>query len=369
LTISDVEIIPVSVPFVEPFEIAGGVATHGRHVVVRLVSSSGEVGYGESAPMSSYSPQTQESVTREIDRVEDKIKGRDPLEIEKIHLDLVTAGLDCFARAGIDIALHDLAAKTLGIPICEMLGGRVQDGVDLSWAIGFNPPDAMASEARRYAKEGFRTIKIKVGENPDIDIERTRAVRDAIGQGTLLKVDANQGYDLETAIGMAKQFEELDVTIIEQPLPKGDIPGLARLRKETSIPIMVDESLFGSTDALKIIQQEAADVFNIKIMKPGGIRPSGKLASVAEAAGIPCMVGSMPELGIGSLGGLHLAVSSRIFTYGAELIGSWMFEDDLLVKHPRLEGGRLMTPDEPGLGIDVDEGKLDRFFIREGDDL
>ena len=366
MTISDVEIFPVSVPFVEPFEIAGGAATHGRHVVVRLVSRSGEVGYGESAPMSSYSPQTQESVMREISRVEGKIVGRDPLEVERIHLDLDSAGLDCFARAGIDIALHDLAAKKLEMPVYDMLGGRVQDGVDLSWAIGFKSPDAMAAEARSYAKKGFRTIKIKVGESPDIDIERARAVRDAIGPETLLKVDANQGYDLGTAIDVANQLEELDVTIIEQPLPKGDITGLARLRKKTDIPIMVDESLFGPADALRIIEQEAADVFNIKIMKPGGIRPSGKLASVAEAAGIPCMVGSMPELGIGSLGGLHLAVSSSVFTYGAELIGSWMFEDDLLARRPRLENGRLMVPEEPGLGIDVDEGKLDRFSIREG---
>jgi muconate cycloisomerase len=130
---------------------------------------------------------------------------------------------------------------------------------------------------------------------------------------------------------------------------------------------MVDESLFGPRDALKIIDQGAADVFNIKIMKPGGIRPSGKLASVAEAAGIPCMVGSMPELGIGSLGGLHLAVSSMVFTYGAELIGSWMFEDDLLVKHPKLENGRLIAPEEPGLGISIDEKKLERFSIQDGE--
>jgi L-alanine-DL-glutamate epimerase-like enolase superfamily enzyme len=366
LTITDVEIIPVSVPFVEPFEIAGGVATHGRHVIVRIVSRSGEVGYGESAPMSSYSPQTQDSVTREIVRVKGKITGSDPLEVERIHQDLNAAGLDCFAKAGIDIALHDLAAKTLGIPVYDMLGGRVGDGVDLSWAIGFKSPDAMAAEARRYVDTGFRTIKIKVGENPSIDVERTRAVRDAIGPEPLLKVDANQGYDLETTIDVAKQLEELDVSIIEQPLPKDDISGLARLREETTIPIMVDESLFGPPDALKIIEQGAADVFNIKIMKPGGIRPSGKLASVAEAAGIPCMVGSMPELGIGSLGGLHLAVTSSVFTYGAELIGSWMFQDDLLVEPPRLEDGRMMAPEEPGLGIDVDEGKLEKYSIREG---
>ena len=351
-------------PFVEPFEIAGGRATHGRHVVVRLVTRGGEVGYGESAPMSSYSPQTQESVLGEIARLRGLISGRDPLELERIHMDLRKAGADCFATAGIDIALHDLAARSLGVPIHDLLGGRIQNGVNLSWAIGFETPEAMAAEAKRYVDMGFETVKIKVGDNPDIDLERTRSVREAIGPGPRLKVDANQGYDLETAVLVAGHLSELDVSIMEQPLPKEDLGGLARLRRETSIPVMVDESLFGPPDALRIIQQEAADVFNIKIMKPGGIRPSAKLASLAEGAGMPCMVGSMPELGIGTLGGLHLAVASTVFSYGAELIGPWMFEDDLLKTKPKLEGGRMLVPAGPGLGIKVDERKLERYSVR-----
>lgn len=361
MIITEVESIPVSVPFVEPFAIAGGRATHGRHVIVRLVTRGGEVGYGESAPMSSYSPQTRESVLAEIGRLREFITGRSPLEIERIHLDLEGAGADSFARAGIDVALHDLAARSLGIPVHDLLGGRVQEGVDLSWAIGFEAPEAMAAEARRYVEMGFRTIKIKVGDEPGIDLERARAVRDAIGPDPGLKVDANQGYDPDTAIGVAAQLAELGVSVMEQPLPRDDIRGLARFRRESSIPLMVDESLFGPGDALKIIEGGAADIFNIKIMKPGGIRPSAKLAAIAEGAGMPCMVGSMPELGVGSLGGLHLAVSSGVFSYGAELIGSWMFEDDLLKKSPRLENGRLMVPEGDGLGIDVDERKLERY--------
>lgn len=363
MKIAEVEHIPVSVPFVEPFAIAGGRATHGRHVIVRLVTRGGEVGYGESAPMSSYSPQTQESVLGEIDRLMGVITGRSPLEIERIHLDLEDARADSFARAGIDVALHDLAARSLGIQVHDLLGGRVQDGVDLSWAIGFETPEAMAAEARRYVKKGFRTIKIKVGDEPGIDIERASAVRDAIGPGPKLKVDANQGYDLRTAIMVADKLAELDVSVMEQPLPRDDIRGLARFRRDSSIPLMVDESLFGPIDAMKIMEGAAADIFNIKIMKPGGLRPSAKLAAIAEGGGIPCMVGSMPELGVGSLGGLHLAVSSRVFTYGAELIGSWMFEDDLLKESPRLENGRLMVPEGDGLGIDVDEGKLERYSV------
>jgi muconate cycloisomerase len=363
MRISDVEIIPVSVPFIDPFEIAGGRATHGRHVIVRATSENGEVGYGESAPMSSYSPQTQESVVGEIEGVCSTLRGRDPTDLEALHLDLRQRGIDSFALAGVDIALHDLAARGLGVPICRLIGGIVEEGLDLSWAIGFKPADAMAREARSRAEQGFGTVKIKVGYEPEEDMERVAAVRQAVGSGTKIKVDANQGYDLESAIRVGGKFGELGVSVFEQPLPKDDLNGLASLRERIEIPIMVDESLHGPQDALRILDHGAADIFNIKIMKPGGIRPSSKLASLAEGAGIPCMLGSMPELGVGTLGGLQLAASCSAFTYGGELIGPWMFEDDLLKERPHLVKGRLMLPGGPGLGLAVDEGKLERFGV------
>jgi len=361
--ITDVEVIPVSVPFVEPFSIAGGTATHAMHVLVRLTSKDGTVGYGESAPMSSYSPQTQDDVIREILLAEHLLLGRDPLDIEAIQGSMLEAGIDPFARAGIDIALHDLASRILGLPACKLLGGVVSDGINLSWAIGFKPAEVMAQEAERYAGLGFGTIKVKVGEDPELDISRVRAVREAVGDEVRLKVDANQGYDLDTAIRVSQALEPLDVCVFEQPLPRDALEDLASLRKRTRIPVMVDESLFDLRDALRILGEGAADIFNIKIMKPGGLRPSAKVAAVAEAAAVPCMLGSMPELGIGTLGGLQLAVASRAFEYGAELIGPWMFEDDLLTRKPRLKAGRLILPQGPGLGIDVDEAKVERFRL------
>lgn len=361
MKISDLEVIPVSVPFVEPFEIAGGKATHGRHVIIRLISKDGGVGYGESAPMSSYSAQTQESVIVEIKRLKGLLLGRDPLDIEAFHLAMGRVKADGFTLAGLDIALHDLAARTLGIPISRLIGGPVSEGVDLSWAIGFKPAEAMAREAKRYSDLGFGTIKIKVGDDSEVDVARVKAVREAVGPEVKIKVDANQGYDLETAIRVGMKLKEFDVSIMEQPLPRDALPELARLRKEIDIPVMVDESLYGPEDGMRIIKMGAADVFNIKIMKPGGLRPSSKLAAVAEAAGMPCMLGSMPELGVGTLAGLQLAVTSDVFTFGAELIGPWMFRDDLLVRKPRLEDGRLILPKGQGLGIKIDEGKLERF--------
>jgi L-alanine-DL-glutamate epimerase-like enolase superfamily enzyme len=227
--------------------------------------------------------------------------------------------------------------------------------------MGFKSPDVMAGEAVRFTKMGFKTVKIKVGDSLELDIERVTAVRDALGNRAAIKVDANQGYDLEAATRAAKAFERLDVSVIEQPLPREDLVGLRKLRERTQIAVMVDESLFDSRDALKIISMGAADVFNIKMMKPGGIGPSVKLAAVAEAAGMPCMLGSMPELGIGTMAGLQLVVTRSVFTYGSELIGPWMFEDDLLQGKPRTSDGQLMLPEGPGLGMDVDEEKIESY--------
>lgn len=343
----------------EPFEIAGGKATHGKHVIVRLSTRRGEVGYGESAPMSSYSSQTQESVTSEIERLKGLLIGRNPLDIEKMHMAMGSVGADCFALAGIDVAMHDLAAKAMGVPICRLLGGPVTEEMELSWAIGFKPVDAMVAEAKRQVRMGFRTVKIKVGDDPEVDLERAAAVREALGKETRIKVDANQGYDLPTAIKVGRKLRDYGISIIEQPLPREQVADLAKLRQEIDIPIMVDESIYDTKDAMRIIQGEAADVFNIKIMKPGGIRPSWKLAAVAEAAGMPCMLGSMPELGIGTLGGLQLAVTSPVFSYGAELIGPWMFEEDLLKERPQLVDGRMLLPKGVGLGIEVDEPRIE----------
>ena len=361
MRITDVGIIPVSVPFVEPFEIAGGRATHGNHVVVRLVSDDGQVGFGESAPMSSYSPQTQEAVVAEMNRLKGLLIGQDPFDLQAIHLSMKTAGADCFALAGLDIAMHDLAARSLAIPICRLIGGSLAEGIDLSWAIGFKPAEEMAREAKRYVAKGFRTVKLKVGDEPSLDLERVAAVRQAIGRKVVLKVDANQGYDLETAVRVGRRFLDHGVAVMEQPLPRSALSEMAKLRQKISIPIMVDESLYSIADASRILEEKAADVFNIKIMKPGGIRPSAKLAAVAEAAGMPCMLGSMPELGIGTLAGLQLAVTSGIFTWGAELIGPWMFRAHLLKETAKLAKGKLMLPKGPGLGIDVDEKELVRY--------
>jgi len=361
LRISDLEAIPVSVPFCEPFEIAGGAAEEARHVILRLTSTGGEAGYGESAPMSSYSPQSQDGVMREIERIRPLIIDANPLHTERFHAEVRRREIDSFAAAGVDIALHDLGARCLDIPVSEMFGGPVCDGVELSWAIGLKPAERMVDEALRFKRIGFRTVKIKIGRDPEADLERVRQVREAVGPDVKIKVDANQGYDLQTATEVGRELEVLDVSVFEQPLPRGSLDEMAYLREHIDIPVMADESLYNIRDGYEILKYGSADIFNIKIMKPGGLYPSSKLVHLAESAGMPCMLGSMPELGIGTLGGLQLASTSDVFTYGSELIGPWMLEDHLLVDTPQLRDGKVILPAGNGLGIKVDETKLERY--------
>ncbi len=361
MIVSDLEVIPVSVPFIEPFEITGGVAENARHVIVKAIGSNGEVGYGESAPMSSYSKETQAKVIKETEDILPNLIGMDPLRIEKLHMEMGRRKVNTFAAAGIDIAMHDLAARSLGIAINSLLGGAVAGSVDLSWAIGFKSAEKMADESLMFSKKGFRTIKIKIGKDAEKDIERVRVVRESVGQKVNIKVDANQGYNLDTSIEVGERLQELDVSVFEQPLPRDHLQGLAELRRRIDIPVMVDESLYNMDDGRRVLDLAAADIFNIKIMKPGGLHPSLKLGHMAEGWDMSCMLGSMPELGIGTLAGLQLAVTSDVFDYGAELIGPWMLQDHLLSKTPELDEGKIILPKGKGLGIDIDERKIEKY--------
>ncbi len=358
--IAEADVIPVSVPFVEPFRISGGEAKYGRHVLLRLVSSDGTTGYGESAPLTSYSGRTQEQISKQLRERAARLIGLDPLDVNLLHTSF-WPDTDPFAMAAIDIGLHDLASRTLGIGLCKLMGGPIEDSVALSWAIGFKPRESVEREARSYCRAGFRTIKVKVGEEPEIDLERVAAARKGAGEEVILKVDANQGYDFETALEMGKKFEELNVSVYEQPLPRHYFREFSRLRKALSIPIMADESLFSPEDAIRIVRFGLADILNIKLMKLGGLVPSRRVEAIARASNVPFMVGSMPELGIGTLAGIHFACCSSVTQYGAELIGPWMFRDDLLRQKLMLKQGRALLPSGPGLGIELDERKIQRY--------
>ncbi|MCK4303522.1 MAG: dipeptide epimerase [Candidatus Eisenbacteria sp.] len=358
MKIAEIEVLQRAVPYKKPFAIAGGSTSLCEHALVRITTTDGVFGLGEAATMPSYSEETHTSVEAVLrEKLIPAVRGCDPFDINAImaRLDAAASG-NSIAKAAIDLALHDLVGKLTDQPVYRLLGGCFRERVPLAWAIGLGGIEEVAGEAAKYAGKGFGTIKIKVGRDAERDIEAVRAVREAIGSRVRLRVDANQGYDYDTAIGILPKMERFDLELIEQPLPRSDIEGMGRLCAALDTPIMADESVFNAQDAIELIRQRAADIINIKIMKPCGLRGSRAVADIAAGAGIPCLIGSMVEMGIGTAAGLHFAIATPNIDFACEMIGPEMLAADIIEQAPFLATcgeGYFALPTGTGLGVSL----------------
>ena len=277
------------------------------------------------------------------------------------RLDRAISG-HCIAKAAVDIALHDLLGKHFGLPVYRLLGGLYRRSIPLAWSIGIAETEEMVQEAVHYVDIGWKAIKIKIGRDPDVDLEHLAAVRKAIGPAIKLRVDANQGYRSGEALPVLRKMERFDLEYIEQPLPRWDVEGLSALAAALDTPILADESVFTPEDAITLVRRQAADVFNIKVTKCG-LANGKRIAAIAEAAGLRCMVGSMVELGPGTAAGVHFAAATSSVTHACEL-GPLLFRDDVITENVFLDeplGGFWEVSDGPGLGITLRE-EIDRLF-------
>jgi muconate cycloisomerase len=266
-----------------------------------------------------------------------------------------------FAKGAIEMALLDLQGQALGVPVYRLLGGREgsAEGVRLKFVVGAVEPDLAAHRARRMVERGWRAIKVKVGRHPhpQADVDRLRAVREAIGPDTWLSVDANGGYTVDQAVWVAPRLETLNVALFEQPTRRNDHGAMAEVRRRSGIPIMADESVFTPQDALEVIRARAADVLSLYPGKHGGIRPTQHIAKLAEAAGVPCTIGSNLEREVATAAMAHVTVCTaniQCERFPGDLIGPVYFEQSLSRAPLRYHADRLWVPETPGLGVKVE---------------
>ena len=356
LSIRAVEVRVARRRYRRAFQISSGTTPELLSVLVMLhAQGTDHVGLGETTPMTAYSGQTPAGIVEALEAyLAPAVTGHDLFDLAGLHrcMDQAIRG-QWLAKAALDMAVLDLQGKVLGLPVACLLGGRVRPQVPLAWVIGLGDIDDIVAEAAVQAGQGYRHIKVKVGMGPRRDVELVRALRQALPDDVDVAVDANEGYDFETALWVLRRMEVAGVSLVEQPLPSWDLEGMARLCRAVDIPIMADESLQTLHDALELARRGAADVFNIKILKVGGLYRARQVAAVAEAAGIPVKVGSMPELGLATLAGAHFAAATPGATVPADLIGPLMVEGDIL-QQPQLTPeacpGVLPLPEGPGLG-------------------
>jgi len=334
----------------------------GQYVLVRLTDDAGRIGLGEASVTAVWSGETQAgtlAMLREV--LAPLVVGADPFDVEWIARRMErTAFGNSFARAAIEMALLDLQGKALGVPVYKLLGGRdaAAPAIRLKFVVGAVEPAVAAQRARRMVDAGWTAIKVKVGrhEHPRVDIERLRAVREVIGPGTFLSVDANGGYTVEQAVWAAAHMEPLGIALFEQPTRRGDHQAMAEVRRRSGIPIMADESVFTPLDALEVIRHRAADVLSLYPGKHGGIRETQQIAKMAEAAGIPCTIGSNLEREVATAAMAHVTVCTANIhceRFPGDLIGPLYYDASLSKAPLQYQADRLRVPDAPGLGIEV----------------
>ncbi len=359
LRITGVDIYTGAIPMTAPFRISLGVISEADYLFIRIRTNGGIGGWGETTPISQITGDTQAINLAAAQTLARLLLGTNPLDIEARVAEMGRfLAFNSSVRAAFDMALYDIAGKTAGLPLYALLGGGKRQ-LETDVTVGIDEPAKMAEQALALAKNGVPAIKVKLGTTAAEDVRRIALIREAVGDRVLLRVDANQGWDLPTAVEVLRGLEPLGVEYCEQPLPRWDHAGFRRLRERTAIPIMADESVFDHRDAFALTAGGCCDYLNIKLAKSGGIHTALKINAVAEACGAKCMLGCMMETRLGLTAAAHL-VSARPNIRYVDLDGHLQLKEDPILGGATWRGTAITLPDAPGIGADVDPAFLAR---------
>lgn len=366
MRIVKIEALPVHFRFAREFVTSkkGVRGADGVKVLVKIHADNGLVGIGEGSPSPAWNGETAEATVAAVRSLARDLLGLSPLEIEHLHRVMrrvLPVGYTA-AKCAIDIACFDVAGKHLQMPVYQLLGGARRERLDVLRGLGIGAPQDVAQAAREAAQAGYRLIKVKVGVDARLDVERVQAVRAAVPPETLVSADANEGYTLGDALNVCRALEPCNLLCLEQPLVRWDLSGHARLRSATRVPIMLDESAMSPSQMLAAIQQGAADYIFLKLDNCGGIHPARQVAAVARAGNVVPIAGGSAHTGIGAAALAHLAVALDL-TLPAGVNGPQQLAPDcLFIKEGGLRyemgGSVLRMPEGPGLGVHLDEAAV-----------
>ncbi len=369
-TITRVEAIPCRVPFRQSFVIGRGpVGTAGQcgqHVFVRLETSSGHVGWGEARALPVWSYETVESITAAIrGYLAPLLLGRSPFDLNLIQRAMYEALTPAvsngqpFAKAAVDIALHDLQGQLTGQPIHALLGGRVRPVVPLTYALSIAEAEVMAAEAAGYPE--CDCFKVKVAGDPEQDHHRVHAISEARPDATLW-LDANQAYQPARLVPFLEKIRAIPrIFCLEQPVRSVDWLGMRAARERSHLPLAIDEGCFSTFDLVRAAEMRAAELVVLKICKSGGLRECLKSAAVAEAHGWGVLGSGLTESGVGFAAAIHLFAA--VETLLPPELNGVQFLSSMWVDGLQREGSSVIVPDGPGLGVTVDEEAIRRHAV------
>lgn len=360
-----IDVFRADLPLADPFEHASsGRIEKLEEIVVKITAEDGVSGYGEMRGNVPYV--TGETPGRLLAAVND-ILAPQLIETGLRSSAEVSAWMDraivanATAKAVLDLAMHDLSAKRLGVPVQVLLGGGAMQAVRFHGTLPFCPPEEAAVQAQRYLDNGVTKIKVRVGLKPHHrDVERLEAIRNTVdahpaGAEALLAVDANQAWSAKEAISVLRTLERSGLSWVEQPVPAGDFDGMKAVKDAIDVPVIADESCATPQDLLRLVAVGAVDGFHFKLAKAGGIRKLMGMIAIAEAAGLPYMIGQMDEGMLATAAGLHCAAASNPLScelWGYQRVASQPFSG------LTVDQGRMMFSPAAGFGVDVDESAM-----------
>lgn len=367
LKIDQVEIYQLRIPLIEPFVISLGPQHDADNILIVIRTNAGINGFGECAPYMSINGESIETCYIIGQYLAKVLKDTNPLNIEACTeaMDKVIYANNSI-KSAFDMALYDIAARHAGVPLYKFLGGKKNKTIYTDMTVGLGEPETMAAAALKFKQQGFPAIKVKLGQSKEKDVARIKAIRTAVGNNIPLRIDANQGWDVPTAIETLKALKPFDIEHCEEPIARWNYMALPEVRKQSPIKIMADESCCDHHDAERLAAINACDYFNIKLGKSGGIFNALKIIDVAQKNNIKLQVGSFMESRLATTAFVHFAYASDLIVHfdldtplmiaGDPVIGGMNYE----------ENGIITIADDPGLGATIDErflNGLERVMI------
>lgn len=353
-TISTIELYPLKVKLKEPFVISLGPLEYAENVLVVIKTKENITGFGECSPFLTINGESMDTGLVVGQYLARALKGKNPLDIEAccLAMDKVIYGNNSI-KSAFDIALHDIAAQHAGIPLYKLIGGKSNKFITTDYTVSLGSASKMASDAQKIKANDFPVIKVKLGGEPQEDIERIKAIREAVGAEIPIRIDANQGWKTEDVLPLLTALVPYGIQHCEEPISRALFMDMLHIRAKSPIPIMADESCCDHIDAERLINLKACDLFNVKLGKSSGIYKAQKIIRLAEQHGIFIQIGGFLESRLGFTASAHLALTSNNIIH-------YDFDTPLMfVEDPVEDGitygpnGQITVPELPGLGASI----------------
>lgn len=362
MRITGLRVTPVAVPFRTEEIWAFGRRRGQVSLLLELDTDEGLVGLGEAAAYPS-----AEIVLAVFRSLESLVLGADPLEIERMvrRIDVVGTwhhiGASSPAIAAVEMACWDLAGKVCGQPLVTLFGGRFRERVEFFYYVARAEPGEVAAEGRRATAAGFSTCYLKVGsDDPRLDVERVAALRDGAGPQARIRVDANEAWSPGTAVRRIRELEEYDLELVEQPVSGRALDEMAYVRHRIDTPLLANEASWTRHDQLAVIRHGAADVLSVDNQMDGGLANLRRSAGMCEAAGLTVVKHSLGELGVALAATVHALAATPNFRHANQGYGA-LLTDDVVTGLPAYAEGHLTVPSGPGLGVELDPERVQRY--------